>query len=162
MHFKVSISFTFTYFSAKYFRVRIYNNGSSSKKSSVLYSNNNAKEFCFFKWQNSILFPGLAYLSVSGTVLIKLAPHFVMELMDKIRNGDQLSLIYARGFFLKKLQRFLLLPIMFKHKGLIFLIIGMFGVISFSPCYEDTAQRNVLNLSWQFQLWNSLMEKWDT
>lgn len=48
MHFKVSISFTFTYFSAKYFRVRIYNkNGSSSKKSSVLYSNNNAKELYF-------------------------------------------------------------------------------------------------------------------
>lgn len=38
--------------------------------------------------------------------------------MDKICNGDQLSLIYARGFFLNKLQRLLLLPMVFKHKGL--------------------------------------------
>lgn len=81
----------------------------------VLYSNNNAKEFCVFKWQNLILLPGSAYLSVSGTVLIKLAPHFIMELMDKTHHGDQLSLIYARGFFWKKWQR--LLPIVFKHKG---------------------------------------------
>lgn len=64
-----------------------------------------------------------------------------MELMDKICNGDQLSLIYARGFFfLKKLQRFLLLPSIFKHKGSFFMIIGMFWAISFSPHYEDTAQ----------------------
>jgi len=37
--------------------------------------------------------------------------------MDKICHGDQLSLIYARGLFLKKLRRLLLLPILFKHKG---------------------------------------------
>lgn len=74
----------------------------------------------FLKQQNTILLPGLADLRVSGTVLIKLAPHFIMELMDKMCHGDQLSLIYARGFFLKKLQRLLLLPIVFKHKGLFF------------------------------------------
>lgn len=90
----------------------------------VLYSNNNAKEFCVFKWQNLILLPGSAYLSVSGTVLIKLAPHFIMELMDKTRHGDQLSLIYARGFFWKKLQRLLLLPIAFKYKGLFFWLLA--------------------------------------
>lgn len=86
----------------------------------VLYSNSNAKEFCVFKWQNSILLAGSAYLSVSGTALIKLAPHFIMELMDKTCHGDQFSLIYARGFFQKKLQRLLLLLIVFKHKGLFF------------------------------------------
>lgn len=56
-------------------------------------------------------------ISVSGTVLIKLAPHFIMELMDKIRHGDKLSLIHARGFFSKRLQRRLLLLVRFKHKS---------------------------------------------
>lgn len=92
-------------------------------RSLVLYSNN-AKEFCVFKWQNSIPLPGSAYLSVSGTVLIKLAPHFVMELMDKTCHGDQLSLIFARGFFWKKLQRLLLSPVVFKHKGLFFRLLA--------------------------------------